>query len=315
MGHYLLKSAFPRSPKLPISETEYVNILASWSSLSTIAAIEEEWDCLIQNYIELETELIRSAMNSMVLNHADYHEMNQTRLAFSRRLSNLLHSCKSYSDHIKHHLNRLATPELKNKFEKSTSAAYDSSSSYRFMEALRNYAQHRAMPLHGVTLDAAWTGNFDGKDKSEGLHRHSLHLQIDLRRIRSDQKFKAAVRAEIANSPDHLDVSILVREYIERLAQVHEDLRTSIKSELDQAIHSIQTAIKKFDEISQFDTFTLKVVEWDDEKETAINSQTIFGDLLQRIYRLTHQNRNLVNLRLRYVSSEVTPLQKEKRIT
>src|SRR3546814_11369469 len=64
-------------------------------------------DCLVQHYIDLEMELLRSAMHSMVLNHESYHEFQQIRLGFSRRLSSLLQSCRSYLDHTPHHLNKL----------------------------------------------------------------------------------------------------------------------------------------------------------------------------------------------------------------
>src|SRR3546814_1358490 len=64
-------------------------------------------DCLVQHYIDLEMELLRSAMHSMVLNHESYHEFQQIRLGFSRRLSSLLQSCRSYLAHTPHHLNKL----------------------------------------------------------------------------------------------------------------------------------------------------------------------------------------------------------------
>jgi hypothetical protein len=277
-----------------------------------IAAIEEEWDCLIQNYIELEMELIRSAMNDMVLSHEGYHEANQTRLGFARRLSNLLHSCKSYIDHIPHYLNQLKTPGLSKAFRAVTNAVYDTSISYRFMEALRGYAQHRGLPLHGATFDSSWTGSFSNGPEDKGLLRHASYATINLSKIRDDGKFKASVLAELAASSDQLDVSILVREYMEGLAQVHEKVRSSVADELDNASRSIQDAIDRYAAANAGNVIGLSAAEFDDVTGRVVARQSIFVDLVDRIRRLMQRNRNLVNLRLRYVSSEVTPKRRAK---
>lgn len=315
MGYYLWKAVLGATPKIAITKSEYDNLLTSWTTLGVIASIEEEWDSLIQNYIELEMELIRSAMNTMVLSHEGYHEANQTRLGFARRLSNLLHSCKSYLDHTPHHLKKLMTPNLDATFRAATNAAYDTSISYRFMEALRNYAQHRGLPLHGASFDSGWTGSFseDGQDK--GLLRYSSYATIDLVKIRADGKFKASVLVELANSPDQLDVSILVREYMEKLAEVHEKVRASYKSEFDNASNAISSAVNQYADINAGNVVGLSAAQFDDSTGTAKTYQSIFDDLSIRIRRLIQRNRNLVNLRLRYVSSEVTPKRREKRVS
>src|SRR3546814_18975610 len=85
-------------------------------------------------------ELLRSAMHSMVLNHESYHEFQQIRLGFSRRLSSLLPSCRSYLDHTPHHLNKLESHAFAEPFKKLTNTPYDGPSGCRFQEALRNYA-------------------------------------------------------------------------------------------------------------------------------------------------------------------------------
>ena len=302
-------------PRLPITGVNFGLLLASWNSLTVIASIEECWDNLVQNYIEFEMELIRSAMNSIAVSRDGYHEANQTRLLFSRRLSNLLHSCKSYLDHTPHHLKRLTTAALDTSFKAATSAAYDESTSYRFMEALRNYAQHRDLPLHGATFDAEWTGRFAHGEQNKGMHRHSSFATIDVEKIRADKGFKVSVLTELANSPDQLDVSILVREYVEKLAQVHESMRTSVRHERDSARAAIRTAIAQYAAANGGDVLGLSVAEFDDTSGSAISYQYIFQDLSDRIQRLIQQNSNLVNLRLCYVSSEITPARQEKRLT
>src|SRR3546814_1758077 len=99
MSYYLWKAILGRTPTIEITKEEHDTIFASWRAISVVADIEEEWDCLVQHYIDLETELLRSPMHAMRLHHASYHEFQQIRLRSSSRLSRLLHSCLSYPDH------------------------------------------------------------------------------------------------------------------------------------------------------------------------------------------------------------------------
>src|SRR3546814_2941755 len=77
MSYYLWKAILGRTPKIEITKEEHDTIFASWRAISVVADIEEEWDCLVQHYIDLEMELLRSAMHSMVLNHESYHERSE----------------------------------------------------------------------------------------------------------------------------------------------------------------------------------------------------------------------------------------------
>src|SRR3546814_8180139 len=79
------------------------------------------------------------------------------------------------------------------------------------MEALRNYAQHRGLPLHGASFDAKWMGNLDEGDDDKGLLRHVALASINLAKIKGDKKFSAKLLAEIDGDLEHLDVATLTR--------------------------------------------------------------------------------------------------------
>lgn len=171
-----------------------------------IADIEETWDNLIQNYLELESELLNSAIHSMVRSHGSYNDFQDTRLAFTRRLSNLLQTCRSYLDHTPHHLGKLKIVGLKKMFTAETNKAYDANFSYRFMEALRNYSQHRGVPMHSASFASRW---IEGEIEEESRLRHTAVGLVKLNKIREDKEFKAAVLTEIEPDIDALDVATL----------------------------------------------------------------------------------------------------------
>lgn len=309
MSYYLWKAVLGRTPKIEITKDEHDATIAAWRAISVITDIEEEWDCLVQNFIELEMELIRSAMHSMVLNHKSYHEFQQIRLSFSRRLSNLLQSCRSYLDHTPHHLNKLEGHAFVDPFKQLTNTAYDGHFGYRFMEALRNYAQHRGLPLHGASFDATWTGNLDDDSNDKGLLRHVVLASINLAKIKGDKKFSAKLLAEVDGDLEHLDVATLTREYIEALGGVHDGLRKLWTSALTEWKSTVRGAIAHYAEINDGNVIGLSVAEFN-ENGTVKSHVNVFDDLLLRVERLTRRNGSLVNLRRRYVTNELLPPKK-----
>lgn len=310
MTCYLWQAVLGRAPKIEIAKAEHDEIIAAWRAISAVVEIEEEWDCLVQNYIELEMELLRSAMHSMVLNHESYHEYQQIRLGFSRRLSNLLQSCRSYLDHTPHHLNKLDGRAFADPFKKLTNAAYDGHFGYRFMEALRNYAQHRGLPLHGASFDATWTGGFDDSD-DKGLLRHVVLAFINVAKITRDKKFSAKLLAEIDADTEHLDVVTLAREYVEALGAVHNGLRKLLSGALGEWKTTVREAIARYGTVSGGEVIGLSVADFS-EDGTVKSHTNIFDDLLLRLERLTRRNGSLVNLRRRYVTNEILAPKKSR---
>lgn len=311
---FLWKAVLGRTPKIAIEKREYDHILTSKSVIVQVIAIEEEWENLIQNYLELELEFLKSAMQTMVLNHESYHEFQQTRLIFARRLANFLQSCRSYIDHIPHYLGMVPIPDLVARYKSLAGELYDSSSSYRFMEALRNYAQHRGLPLHGASYDVSWTGDFSENGKNKGLMRHSVAANIDLEKIRADKRFKKSIVTEIDQDLDQLDVVVLIREYVEGLADVHSKLRAVLKEPLDGWKSFFRSAISKYGAANDGDVVGLTAAIFDQEGRVGERTD-LFEELPERVEKLQRRNGNLVNLRLRYVTNEITPKRAAKRLT
>ena len=93
-----------RHPQIVTSEESFFDHKKSWENLKTISNIEELWDCVVQNYLTLEHDMLAEAVNSMVLLSTNYDEFQDKRLTFARHLSNFLSSCRSYLDQTPQHL-------------------------------------------------------------------------------------------------------------------------------------------------------------------------------------------------------------------
>lgn len=300
MRHFLAKAVLAIAPRLEISDAERQEILTAWQSLAAVVEIEEEWDCLIQNYIDLETALLQSALHSMILSDDSYDDMHAERLHFARRLSNLLHACRSYIDHTPHYLNKLAGDPAAATFHELRRRAHAEHFGYRFMDAMRNYAQHRGVPLHGSTFNASWTRNADG---SKEMLRYAVTASVDLARIREDRRFNAKVSAECEHI-DRLDVATLTREYIEALASIQSAMREALSERIAGWKACVRGAISRYAAANKGDVLALAIMTFSEENE-AVERVHIFEDMLARLEWLAHRNRNLVNLRLRYVTNEL----------
>ncbi len=272
--------------------------------------IEEEWDCLVQNYMELEMELLQSALQSMILSHESYETIQEARLRFTRRLSNLLHTCRSYLDHTPHHLNSLEA-ELTKSFNQARNNAYDEQFSYRFMEALRNYSQHTGLPMHGTTFHSSWIDGIKPDGEDPGFLRHAVTANVDINLIKKDPKFKSSIRDELeAIGAEKLDVATLTREYIEALGEVHNKLRAQLKPKLTQWKSTIRSAIERFAEQNGGIVTALHIAEFS-EDDAHVRSISIFESPLKRSEYLTKRNGSLINLRRRYVSNEIITTKKK----
>lgn len=281
--------------------TEYQNIITAWRSITAILDVEEEWDSLVQNYIELEMALLQSAMHSMVLNHGSYHEYQDVRLGFARKLSNLLQTCRSYLDHTPHNLHKIEGGSYSDQFAALTRTAHARHFGYRFMDALRNYAQHRGLPLHGASFNSSWTG--DVREGDKGLLQYSVAANVNLSEIRRDKKFSAKVLAEV-DELQHLDIATLTREYIEGLGGVHEALREVLKEALTGWKATVRDAIARYAAANNRSVLGLCVAEFDD-RDTVKDRTSIFDDMLLRAEMMMRRNGSLVNLKRRYVTNEI----------
>jgi hypothetical protein len=309
MAYFLLKETLGQSPEIEISKEEYTRIQAACDGIWTLIGIEENWDNLVRNYTELEMEFLKAATGSMVLTQCSFHEMHEMRLGFSRRLSSLLTSYKSYLDQTPHHLKKLGGNTFKDSFDQLKRCAYDNHFSYRLMEGLRNYAQHRDVPLHGARLASSWIKPEGARSSDDELMRYTASANIDLDKLKSDEKTKPNLRAEIEDGANHIDVVTVTRDYIEVLGAMHLELRESTNSLLTEWKSIVQETIARYGSVNNGNVIGLCITEHNDSN--AIKPKiAVFNDPVLYLEKLMLRNGSMVNLTKRYVTNEIAPARK-----
>lgn len=303
-GYFLAIRAMGRHHRVEIDQARFEQIQEAWANLRHVVYLEESWDAVIQNYLDLEKGLLDAAARHMILSMYDYQNFQDIRLAFAVKLANLLSSCKAYLDQTPQHLNELE-PQCGESvvFRLATNREYDGRFGYRLMEALRNYSQHAGLPLHGASYDAR---RKEGEE--EGMLQFSVATHVMVDRLKSDKAFKQAVLKDV--TAEKLPAEPLVRDYIEGLSSIHMELRQLLKDRAEGWMKITRDAIIEFVEGSP-DGSTLglcamqlgKGNEW-------LQTVPLIDDMLERVEILQKRNRSLNRLTSSFVSSAPRPTKK-----
>jgi hypothetical protein len=190
--------------------------------LSGLLEMEEAYDVTIGNYLELEETVLRLAVLELAQRRPDgidYH-FDTARRACHRALANLLSASRAFQDYSQ----RLAASIGAGVSDRdlaavkaSFSRAYDGSTGYRFMSALRNHAQHFGISVSGVAA-----------------HRDQYSITMApyllLADLQANGKFKPTVLDEVNVQIGQLGettipVIPMVREYLAGLSSVMADIR------------------------------------------------------------------------------------------
>jgi hypothetical protein len=242
MARYVLcRHAIGQHGVIEISEAEYQGLAADIDVLVELSDLEEKYNGFIDNYFELERGLLEEALRAMIYRDYTRTVLQGAKNTISRRIINLLTSIKLYLDSYPQHAGRLVVGEKFLNLKDAPSRAYDLSLSYRTMEALRNYAQHEAFPVHGWTVKQEWDTSTEPK-----LLRATVSPRLDLKTLAQSKRFKKGVLEELENTTSSIELKPLIREYIEQLWMVHSEFRTATSSLMSEAMSRVKAAVARF---------------------------------------------------------------------
>ena len=282
-------------PSLEIEQAQFEQLKSSRPVLSHALAIEEKYEIIISNFLELEREATNISISEMVRNHIEYKDFFAVRLALNIRLVNLLATVRLYTDQLSSHIcvcfpsDENVKTEVKNLF----SSEYDKSFEYRFMEALRNHVQHSGIPVHEVFMGGGkWT------DPVDGLLEYSLCFYAQKKELLLDEGFKKQVLNEM---PDKVNLRSATRIYIEAISRIHKQARDKIKTDVDSARLCLDRAIQDYMVVYEKEPVGLYAYEYHgEEKIDEVLVLTKWDDVRKELVK---RNWELVNLSKRYVSS------------
>lgn len=293
-------TAIGRPAALDITKERYDEIKTARDGLGEIISAEGKFDTLLENHAELEESLLRFALRDMVFEDSDFVSMQRIRNELNRRILNFLSASRLYLDALVPHV-RAVCGESGNHAETikaKTSDIYDRSIGYRVMEALRNYSQHRELPVQNLELRRSWHG--DNNERKKTLV-YSVAPQLNVAQLSTDKKFKVSVLAEIAKIGPAPELMPLQREYVEGLCEIHEHLRTTIRPQEDIWDKTIRSAIIDFAAKHLGEGIVLLAAVEVREDGSRWNPIYIGKEALEYRKYLKDKNRGFVNFSKRHV--------------
>jgi len=293
--YFLRIHALGRFPEIETDQERFEELKTSRPILTHALAIEEKYEIIISNFLELEREATNASVWEMVRNHIDYKDFFDVRLALNIRLVNLLTAVRLYTDQLSSHVCACIPSDRKLKADIKTlfSAEYDASFEYRFMEALRNHVQHSGIPVHRVSTGAVWT------DLEDGLLEYSLYFGAQKRELSQNNSFKKNILDEM---PEEVNLRLASRKYIEAISRIHRQAREKIESIVESSRLSFDRAIKDYMVIYEKEPTGLYAYAY--RGEEVIDEVLILTKWDDVRRELVKRNSELVNMRKRYVTSQ-----------
>jgi hypothetical protein len=217
--------------EVDITDAEFNALKASRKVLSDALGFEQRYELLLGNYLEFEVGATRLSLEAVSgMDYRTYLPGAKALLEGNRLLMNVMTASRTYIDQVKHDFKGV---ELEPGFGAAAcellSVQFDASFDYRFMEALRNHAQHRGMPAHGYS-------------SAEGLH-NALTFRSMKRELIDAGDFKKSVLNEM---PEQVDLRQGARRYVECLSAVHVALRALVLPFIERARRDIELAIDRY---------------------------------------------------------------------
>jgi hypothetical protein len=298
MRYLLRKSVIGSVPEIDITEAQYLEFQHAWKVLKDSLGIEETYEMLLSNYADLEREMHDATLSHMIHSGPGYSDFFQIKLSLNMRLVNVLTAARLYIDQLPHYVrNCLPHDEsINNSIKMLFSKEYDGCFEYRFMEALRNYVQHRGTPVHWTSLPGGWTSFEENGELEFSLNMGSLRSVLQ-----EDNDFKKSVLKEM---DEKVDLKAATRCYIECISRVHCAARRMIAESSKVARALIEKAHKQYSEAYDGNLVGLSACAWSDEEDdiTEISSVPLMLDWDDIRLRLIERNGEMVNLRKRYVT-------------
>ncbi|RZM77882.1 hypothetical protein [Leptolyngbya iicbica] len=309
MDKYFFVARGIKNGQEEISEQEYISLKRAKDFLFKAMSIEEHFNSVIENYIELEKDFYGCSLRNVVfceglnmsLSDDEQWCRSVEKIYFmNRRVINLLAVGFLYVEHLKHSIHSIYNRENRNyNLVKSlTQSEYDGEDpGYRVMCAFRNHCQHYDIPFQMLNQ------NFKRVEAKSGVfNKYVFSLKIRVDELRKNKKFKKETLSELNEMGNEIDLLPLIRGYLRSLWKIHEQTRKSLRADLNLCESKVSSRIDNYKGRMGFYSST-KVTRYD-ALGSVVESEEIFDFFSRRRNELEMKNNNFDFFRKSFISNE-----------
>ncbi len=284
---------------VPVAEPQLTAVRAANDTLLVALGIEEKLEFVVANYVEYESELLRLSLHEIVWSNHDWSIYRNAKHIVNRRLVNLLSTARLYLDQVVHDIGTIAGPtsSARESIKEAAAHEYDTHREYRAMEALRNYVQHRDVPVQALSFPALIDADTDPITR-----RQSASPLLDVRRLESDRQFKPAVLKELQTIGDAIPLTPFVRKYVASITRVHAVVRRAIARPVAEAEARL-TELCALARETFGDNLSQVVLTVEKEGQPAVTNYLV-SQVANELHSLRSKNQKLDGLEYSFVCSE-----------
>jgi len=191
---------------------------------------EEQYQICKFNFMEYWQTIFRVSETLRLDSSFDRKSMIMPSLEINQRILNILTSIKSYEEHIKYKVSKLwgdSSEQIK-KYEEIDSSLYDKFFSYRFLKRLRNYVQHRDLPVKCVSYTVT-SVSFEPRQIAFTV------TPIMYKRYLLEFDSWSTVKEDIEKQGDKIDVNLIIEEAFRVFTSLHAQFRNYLSIILERA--------------------------------------------------------------------------------
>ena len=241
MKYYLQVLPIGQDTKIGITEKEFHELKQAKDVIKSFFSLTENYRVVVESYKAVEKAKHDAELDHILYSRFGYNDFSDVRVALHSPIVGYLASILYFRDSTNKILLKILSPTQMESFNKFRSNVYDSTSEFRFIEALRNYVQHRELPIHTVT----YHNYVEDKDNIETSDRvFSLSLRATRQTLQEDKKFK---KAALEGMPAVIDIIYCIRFHMEGIWKLYDYLARFHFGEADNAKATVLSAIRRFE--------------------------------------------------------------------
>ncbi|MCI9864918.1 hypothetical protein RHIZ_03050 [Rhizobium skierniewicense] len=290
--------------KIQIDEHQYASLSDALDTIVSIIDIEEAFQVFAESAIRFEKDLL-----DVIFEYTYYDTRSRNydfffdsaRQRFNVNVLTVLTAYKSYDEHCARILKSLISSPVAHQYNSEIRAkAYDANLSYRICDQLRNYAQHRALPLGGLSIGGKSNMIQDTDGKYIKLDAgYNVSPWLNVMTLTGWSKCKPAIQTELKNlCCEKIDMKWLVRSFASAMYDRHNSLREYLTLDIDAACDEISRGYQFAHSINESESKFLNLCSDD-------NCRPMKSDLGAVLKSMSSACRSLKSAENIYVTSRI----------
>ncbi|WP_338833567.1 hypothetical protein [Bradyrhizobium septentrionale] len=303
---YVLRSMIiAHTVTIEITKEEYNATLRARAAMNELIAVEEKYDALMENYVELEETLHNFGIRTLAFVERRYEDTITPLNQVSRRVSNLLSSARLYRDALPQHAARLLGrkhSEVVRLQEELKPGNPNHPMPYRQMEAVRNYAQHVGPAINDIVIDRHWEPN---EENQKGRHLCAILPRMDAdaisRNKRNNHELAPDLRTSLAALGKEANPMPIIRKYVEHIGTIHAGFRETVKQLEKESEELMRGLLERYAKAAPGETLVAVAVGLENENGIVLEPQYLVEHRLDYLRYLRVKHLSAASLSLRYV--------------